>query len=69
MSTSQAHTHNKYAPHLHFRYDGDQYVTEVDADYVLWEVHGRKDFRYTATAGQVWLLDLKIVQSALNTQF
>jgi hypothetical protein len=41
---------------VHFpSYDGDVLVREVDADYVVWEVHGRTDFQYTATASQVSL--------------
>ena len=38
---------------MHIRYDRDEYITDVGADYVVWEVHGRKDFRYTSTAQQV----------------
>ena len=41
-------------------YDGDELVREVDADYVVWEVHGRTDFKYTATASQV-RVDLKAI--------
>ena len=37
-------------------YDGDVLVREVDADYVVWEVHGRTDFQYTAIASQVSLV-------------
>lgn len=46
--------------HFPASYDGDELVREVDADYVVWEVHGRTDFQYTATASQV-SLDLKTV--------
>jgi hypothetical protein len=31
-------------------YDGDVYLEEVDADFVVWEIHGRHDYSYTATA-------------------
>ena len=48
---------------FHFpSYDGDVLVREVDADYVVWEVHGRTDFQYTATASQVSLCLKTIMQ-------
>ena len=28
-------------------------MEEVDADFVVWEYHGRNDYGYTATAGEV----------------
>ena len=34
-------------------YDGDELIREVDADYVVWELHGRTDFQYASTASQV----------------
>lgn len=39
----------------HFRptlelYDEDVFIEEVNADYVVWEVHGRHDYQYTANA-------------------
>jgi len=34
-------------------WDGDHFVREVDGDYVLLEVNGRKDFSYGLTASQV----------------
>lgn len=42
-----------HSVHMPIRYDGDEIISEVDADYVMWEVHGRTDFRYTSTASQV----------------
>ena len=35
------------------RYDGDDLLEEVNADFVVWEVHGRHDYSYTATAKKV----------------
>ena len=35
------------------RYDGDRFLEEVDADFVVWEIHGRHDFKHTATAKKV----------------
>lgn len=36
-----------------YRYDDDVLLEEVDADFVVWEVHGRHDYTYTATAKKV----------------
>jgi len=33
-------------------YDGDQFLKEVDADFVVWELNGRTDFGYDATAAE-----------------
>ena len=30
-------------------YDGDTFVRAVDADFVVWEIHGRDDFTYSST--------------------
>ena len=38
------------------RYDGDSVRERVEVDYVVREIHGRTDFSYTATAGDVSLL-------------
>ena len=38
------------------RYDGDSVHERVEVDYVVREIHGRTDFSYTATAGDVSLL-------------
>ena len=34
-------------------YDGDQFIKEVEVDFVVWELHGRTDFGYTASAHKV----------------
>ncbi|CAI8034056.1 Cation channel sperm-associated protein subunit epsilon [Geodia barretti] len=35
-------------------YDDDVYLEEVDADFVVWEIHGRHDYSYTATAKKTY---------------
>ena len=42
---------------MSFRYDGDLLLEEVDANFVVWEIHGRHDYKYTATAKKVDILD------------
>lgn len=39
-----------------YRYDDDVLLEEVDADFAVWEVHGRHDYTYTATAKKVMSL-------------
>ena len=36
-----------------YRYDGDTLLEEVEVDFVVWELNGRTDFGYTATANRV----------------
>lgn len=36
-----------------YRYNEDVLLEEVNADFVVWEVHGRHDYKYTATAKKV----------------
>ena len=43
------------------RYDGDVYLEEVDADFVVWEIHGRHDYSYTATAKKVCSVQRPII--------
>ena len=38
---------------LAFRYDGETFVKEVDANYILWEQHSRTGYQYSATMKQV----------------
>ena len=38
---------------LSFRYDGELFLEEVDANYVLWEQQGRAGFEYSATMKEV----------------
>ena len=33
-----------------YRYDGDTFIEEVTTDFVVWELKGRTDFGYNATA-------------------
>ena len=42
---------------MSFRYDGDLLLEEVDANFVVWEIHGRHNYKYTATAKKVDILD------------
>ena len=37
----------------YYRYSGDTLLEEVDADFVVWEIHGRHDYTYTANAEKV----------------
>lgn len=30
-------------------YDGDEFVKEVEADFIMWEINGRFDFGYNTT--------------------
>jgi len=36
-----------------FRYDGETFVKEVDVNYIMWEQHGRADYKYSATMKEV----------------
>ena len=38
---------------LSLRYDGELFLEEVDANYVLWEQQGRAGFEYSATMKEV----------------
>ena len=38
---------------LSLRYDGELFLEEVDANYVLWEQQGRAGFKYSATMKEV----------------
>ena len=46
------------------RYDGDTFVKEVTADYVVWELHGRTDYTYNATSVQV---QIRVLLTLLST--
>lgn len=35
------------------RYDGDNYVRNVDANFIVWDRFGRKDYSFNATMRQV----------------
>ncbi|XP_036611441.1 cation channel sperm-associated protein subunit epsilon [Trichosurus vulpecula] len=37
---------NKFRPVLHL-YDGRQFIEEVEANFIIWEIFGRKDFSYS----------------------
>lgn len=38
---------------IFFRYDGETFVKEVDVNYIMWEQHGRADYKYSATMKEV----------------
>ena len=38
---------------LSLRYDGELFLEEVDANYVMWEQQGRAGFEYSATMKEV----------------
>ena len=42
-----------YLSFLSLRYDGELFLEEVDANYVLWEQQGRAGFEYSATMKEV----------------
>ncbi|XP_014661862.1 PREDICTED: uncharacterized protein C1orf101-like isoform X2 [Priapulus caudatus] len=50
-----AHIKEKYVPVLHM-YDGDVFVKQVHADFVMWEERRRSDYAYSATMGDVGCL-------------
>lgn len=39
--------------HMFYRYDGDSYVRNVEANFVLWEMKGRTDYGYTSLMKEV----------------
>ena len=47
--------------HHNYRYDEDVFIEEVNADYVVWEVHGRHDYQYTANAKKVRALLVYVI--------
>ena len=55
------HTHTHVYAHTYCNnlcahttsYDGSNFVQEVGADFVIWELHGRSDFKYTTNAENV----------------
>ncbi len=42
-----------YIQDFFLRYDGETFVKEVDVNYVIWEQHGRKGYKYSATMKEV----------------
>lgn len=50
-------------------YDDNQFLSEVDADFVIWELHGRTDFGYTATAEEVSTMHILIACACIAEQY
>nr|XP_042702389.1 cation channel sperm-associated protein subunit epsilon [Chrysemys picta bellii] len=45
-----------YYTYIVYRYDGSTFVKTVEANFILWEVHGRSDYSYNSSMKQVGCL-------------
>eukprot|EP00736_Rhodelphis_marinus_P012341 Rmarinus@m.18512 len=50
-------------------YDGDEYIQDVDADFVVWEIQDRSDFTYNATMADAGCLRKAQTWSSLERQY